>query len=262
MAGCNKATGRVGHWTFGEGRGKTKNWGEKGPKQADIAIPSRWWTNRKWICDTRFGDNSNYAAVHLCGDGIEVNYGNWSDFDIGGTEKMSVEVWCRYLGGGPSGSCGTMAVIGGGNNSGVYCPNSDRNKYVWVIGGCDAALCSGGGFCGALNTDEGFALAKYVHGLDSDWWDRWHHNVFTYDGGSLKFYVDGELKESKSLTGKIALRSPSGSGNLTYTGLIGGGNFKVDLSEVVLYNRALDKGEVADHYNMGAPSGYPIVPNY
>ena len=233
MAGQqDKATNCVGHWTFGEGEGaETKNWGERGPKQAELMIVGHLY--RDWICDTRFGDNSSYTAVQLGGCEIEVNYGNWSDFGIGGTNKMSAEIWCRYKD-GPSGYCGTIAVVGGGNNSGVYCPQSNKNNYVWAIGACDAALCNGGGFCAALNTDGGFALAKYVHGLDSDWWKKWHHVVFTYDGGALRVYVNGELKERKSLAGNIRLKSPGGSGNLIYTGLIGGGNFAVDLSEVII----------------------------
>ena len=32
---------------------------------------------------------------------------------------------------------------------------------------------------------------------------------------------------------------------------------KVAINKSVFYNRALDKWEVANHYNMGRPHGYP-----
>ena len=88
--------------------------------------------------------------------------------------------------------------------------------------------------------------------------NRHNHMIFTYDGSTLKFYVNGEFKGSTPASGNL----PNDSSLKIFAGHATSQNVPFVIDEVVIYNRVLDKGEVSDLYNMGAPSGYPIVPNY
>ena len=73
--------------------------------------------------------------------------------------------------------------------------------------------------------------------------DRWYHVAMTYDGSSLKLYVDGELDGSCSVSGTVI--------TTTQPVRIGGGapagdplHFKGLIDEVELFNRALSECEV------------------
>ena len=246
MAGCNKATGRVGHWTMGEGvSGPTRNWGREGPRFCSDFDTNDYYPDDTvtWVRDSRFG--KNYYAFQTDGHG-EIKVGNWSDFGI--TDKITVEAWGKLL--GEVGCAGPLCAAT--NKGDISCVSSAR---CWHMGFCGEGAGCGikGGAYVAITTDTGSSLS-YCFTPDEGA-REWHHIAFTYDGSTLRLYSDGEMRESTSLTGNIA--SPANC-----RVLIGAGPAKKIQDEVVIYNRALDKGEVADHYNMGAPSGYPIVPNY
>ena len=75
--------------------------------------------------------------------------------------------------------------------------------------------------------------------------NRWYHVAMTYDGASLKLYVNGELDGSIPVTGPIVSTTepvrigggaPSGRAPLHFPGLI---------DEAVIFNRALSACEVA-----------------
>ena len=79
--------------------------------------------------------------------------------------------------------------------------------------------------------------------------NTWNHVAMTYDGSSLKLYVNGSFDVSVAAPGAIpATADPFlvggyGTGPWTLNG-------KVD--EVSLYNRALSETEIQDIYNVGA----------
>ena len=247
MAGCNKATGRVGHWTLGEGRsGPTHNWGSMGTRLcSDFDAEDDYYPSSPgdscgftWVRDSRFG--KDYWAFQTNCHG-EIKVGNWSDFGI--TDKLTVEAWGKVFG-----SVGCAGPLCAATNKGdISCVSSAR---CWHMG-----------FCG--NPCHGAYVAIKTGGSSSlhycftpdETAREWHHIAFTYDGSTLKLYSDGEMRASTPLTGNIA--SPTNC-----RVLIGAGPAKKIQDEAIIYNRVLDRGEVADHYNMGAPSGYPIVPNY
>ena len=77
--------------------------------------------------------------------------------------------------------------------------------------------------------------------------DVWTHLVGTYDGATIKLYVNGVLKASKSKTGDVAystLPLRIGTSN-TATGQY----FKGLIDEVAVYNRALPPEDALEHYN-------------
>ena len=264
MAGQQgKATGRVGHWTFGEGKGNSKNWAS--PNKETYATGAE---NKTYAWDkgelgsgttySRFGKDYYSVRTGLEG-GPTINCGEWSSYGIAGTERMSAEVWAMTSSGAWTG-CGTAMF--GAYAGGIHCPQSQSAKLAFCMGPCQAALCDmeGGYYAAIGGSSSGVAKYKFKDdGLtSSDFRYKWTHLTLTYDGSSVKLYVNGELKATASRSGPIdAIHD-------TAKVYIGSNEYNTTqwTDEAIIYNRALDKGEVADHYNMGAPSGYPIVPNY
>ena len=82
----------------------------------------------------------------------------------------------------------------------------------------------------------------------------WHHFVGTFDGSSVKFYVDGVLASSQSVTGTCSISYPYqyvlrfGKAAREEPGYI----FAGKLDEARLYNRALSSAEVTTHYGAGS----------
>lgn len=75
---------------------------------------------------------------------------------------------------------------------------------------------------------------------------QWYHLAYTYDGNTLKLYVDGVLKNSLSISGNLKINtrpisfgSDNGSQKF-FHGLV---------DEVYLYNRTLSATEIQNYYN-------------
>ena len=82
----------------------------------------------------------------------------------------------------------------------------------------------------------------------------WHHVAVTWDSSSaneIKLYLDGTLKDTTSLTAGSITGSFANAaiGNNT----AGGGFWKGNIDELVLFNKTLDSTEVRDLYNDGLP---------
>jgi len=76
--------------------------------------------------------------------------------------------------------------------------------------------------------------------------DAWHHTVATYDGVTMKIYIDGVLSNSKSQSGTISTNTNS----LTIGSQPGYGEFYGGrVSGAKIYNRALTAAEVQQNFN-------------
>ena len=83
--------------------------------------------------------------------------------------------------------------------------------------------------------------------------DRWYTIVSVYDGSSNYLYIDGVLINKVDKVGMIKV-SPmplllGGQPDGTSTSVIPNGLNKMDLEEVVLFDRAVSSGEVASNYS-------------
>ena len=90
-------------------------------------------------------------------------------------------------------------------------------------------------FC--VDAEEGY-LTISTQIPDTDW----HHWMGTYDGATMKLYLDGELKATKSQTGSVR-----GAGSSIVVGKNPGLNarfFQGTLDEMKIYNRALTPEDV------------------
>jgi len=74
--------------------------------------------------------------------------------------------------------------------------------------------------------------------------NNWYHFVMTYDGSSIKGYVNGEFKESKPQTGNV--RSAGSAPNFIGNYMPYNYWFKGLIDEVRIYNRPLSASEIKD----------------
>ena len=104
-------------------------------------------------------------------------------------------------------------------------------------------------------------LSLWLNGVSSSWFTgvtpvddgQWHHVAATYDGATMRLYVDGHLDNSAASTGSI-----TSSG--TFGMLIGArsdgtnaSNFAGLIDELSVYNRAIGPAEVAALAGMSEP---------
>lgn len=109
-----------------------------------------------------------------------------------------------------------------------------------------------------MSTEGGNFLRLYHPGLtpsqsDYDWTgiveaDKWYLVTVSYDGTSIKHYIDGVLKVTTAVTG-----TPTTNSSNVFLGFSNTGPYPLDgsMDEVRLYNRALSDTEVKLLYNLG-----------
>ena len=86
---------------------------------------------------------------------------------------------------------------------------------------------------------------------------KWHHVVQTYDGSGMKVYLDGvQSGTTKSITGNVVYSATSPElyiGNTRRTSPSGYFSFKGNISNVALFNTAIDAAGVSTLFNSGTP---------
>jgi len=106
------------------------------------------------------------------------------------------------------------------------------------------------------NTVNGYSDIGTVYNINT-----WNNAVLTYDGSTLKIYLNGELKNSLSKSGPIMnIASPFNIGCQNNAGYYPSSApsktseyFKGYMSSVLVYNRALTASEVLQNYNVLKP---------
>ena len=80
---------------------------------------------------------------------------------------------------------------------------------------------------------------------------NWHHVAGTYDGTTMRIYLDGTQIASSDRTVTLSTATPSDFiiGNLTYSNPTYSEAFDGRIDEVAVWDEALSAGTIADHYN-------------
>jgi len=183
-------------------------------------------------------DGSGSPSVDFNGTNEYVNWGDPSELEFTGTASFSVEAWANS---------DTAA--------------SDAYRIVAKMIGTDATH------------NDGWLLQALADGANLAFsFDRWddtshhsgstgyifdasttYHIVGTYDGASIKLYVDGVIVSNNETVGPslqaLAVDGYIGVSEDELAALEVYFNGRID--EVAIYDRALDPDEILEHYNIG-----------
>ncbi|SPC33785.1 LamG-like jellyroll fold domain-containing protein [Candidatus Nitrosocaldus cavascurensis] len=204
-------------------------------------------------------NNNNYHAMAQSGGGSPYNYAPYftatgSNFvsipdkqELRLQQQFSVSAWFKTTMNNNS----QVAIIvnkgGFGNGDGLDRP--DMNYGIWLTGTNDQA--PQGRVAGGFESSSGTNYFVYSSTTYND--GQWHYVVLTYDGSTLRLYVDGSLVSSLSTNGAVPdynWDTPLTIGKTALTN-VNGFYFIGDIDEVRVYNRALNAQEVSDAYNNG-----------
>lgn len=143
-------------------------------------------------------------------------------------------------------------------------PQGDYN-YILAKGasGCLAAsygLYTGpnGGVMFYIARNRGLSYTRSPDGGDALWNGTWHFVVGTYDGGSVRLYVDGaQVGNGTSYTGPIDYDFPERDLFIGHYDKCPGLDFHGQVDYPQIYNRALTASEIRDMYDESSSVGGP-----
>jgi hypothetical protein len=173
-------------------------------------------------------------------DGTDGTVDLGDEYDFAGTDPFSVELWMKRGSGGEAASWRRLISKEG----------DDATRAGWTLYVNPQRSGEPAGTVSFERRDSkggsDLVTSSTVARVGS-----WHHVVATYDGQTMKLYVDGELQGSTRSTRSL----PDRSSHLT----VGGGpwdccdRFDGSLDELAIYDRALSAGNVADHQALRRP---------
>jgi hypothetical protein len=220
----------VGSWNFNEGSGAIARDSSGHHLEGHLEGLAQWAPGR---FQGGLGFNGNAATVEV------------PDSPLLEPAAVSVSAWVDS-----SASPGSYKYILAKGAEG--CLAASYGLYTGVNGGLEFYVASNTGMSWTLSPDAG----------QSVWNGQWHNVVGTYNGSSVKLYVDGrEVGSGTPDTTPIAY-GLFNSNNLTignYAGCSGVG-FNGGIDEVKVFNRALDPFEIAAGYQLSRwlPAGFPF----
>jgi len=201
-----------------------------------------WWRAEGSALDNVDGSNGTLrnGAAFTAGrvgqafsfDGVDdyVEVPDSVNVGFGPTAPMSFELWAYRTGGGSGQSLLGKRVLGSGLGGINYqldfedSPGPYGNGIVFITGSGNYAA-------------SGTTLPV----------GQWTHLAGTFDGSTLRLYVNGELKASSAGT----LGAPNGA-SLMIGGSGGYATFSGSIDELALYNRALIPTEIQAIYDAGS----------
>ena len=142
---------------------------------------------------------------------------------------FTVEAWAKATGGS---GWGTVASSFGARNEGFGLWDAQGNAWqMWASGP-------------AGETEIGAALTP----------NTWAHVVGTYDGTTMRLYVDGQLVNSLVHPYAPHTTAAFELGATSYdNGSFWGEHFTGSIDEVAVYDRVLTAQEISEHYTAGRP---------
>ncbi|MFN4337017.1 MAG: LamG domain-containing protein, partial [Candidatus Nitrosocaldus sp.] len=159
------------------------------------------------------------------------------------TTNFTVSAWFRTT--MNNNSQVAMIVNKGGFGNGDGTDRPDMNYGIWLTGSNQGVR---GRVAGGFESANGTNYFVFSPNTYND--GQWHYVTLTYDGSTLRLYVDGTLVSSLSTT---AIPDYNWNTPLTIgkNSLDNSRYFIGDIDEVRVYNRALTAQEVSNAYNNG-----------
>lgn len=180
-------------------------------------------------------DTDDDTSASFNGSSASVTVGDQSELDFGGNAAFSVELWVK-----------------------PRTVNNPADNAIRLVEHTDGV----GGYSGwqlVLRSDTGVRLQRWASGGGDTAaapplpLNRWSHVVGTYDGSTLRVYVNGVLAASQASTRSV----PTVASSL-YLGVARTGGLALDgwLDDVALYPAALSAARVQARYQAARASGY------
>ncbi|UCG69345.1 MAG: right-handed parallel beta-helix repeat-containing protein, partial [Thermoplasmata archaeon] len=200
------------------------------------------WTGASGEVIDSSGNSNHGTAYDEANTILEGRYGRSGDFDgtddyidCGDSDSMNilneitVEAWVKF-----DLDAGTRTIASrGGDADGwrLYSHGWSGDKFAFIV------LEEGGGWGDALVLSS----SRFLRNV-------WHHVIGTYNGSSVRIYVNGTLEGE--ITGLLGTGIEYGSFKTMQIAHSKGASvsFKGAIDEVRIYNRALSQREVADRY--------------
>jgi hypothetical protein len=222
--------GLVGYWDFNDGSGTNAN---DASDQNNDGTLTTMDPNTDWVS----GKAGNGGALDFDGSDDYVSVGQQTALEP--TTAVTVSIWIKR-----SGAQASFAKV-------LW--NGPNDNDPWGAYGFQFNSTADDDIEWSITTGVTDTQVSTGSGTISD--GVWQHLVGTYDGSTMRVYLDGVEKNSTVKTGTIADYGSPGllMGGHTdqpsqdYAGLI---------DEVRVYNRALSAAEIRYHYSRGAPVGH------
>jgi len=210
--------GLVGSWSFDEGKGQVANDasgnGNNGTLGSSAIADS---ADPEWVT------GKNAGALRFDGKNDYIEKTSFSGLS---SSAITVEAW----------------VKGNFNSNWVRILNHEweSSSGSWLL------------FLKNSEVDFGLYTTSQVKAIKTIALNNntWYHIVGTYDGTTVKVYVNGVLGVSQPVSTSL-----DSSGNIDVGGK-DAGSFNGLIDDVHIYNLALTEAEVKYHYNQGGPVGY------
>ncbi len=205
--------GLVASYNFNEGTGTAVTDGSGSGNTGSI-FQATWYTTGKFGKALNFDGSNDYVSVN-----------DSSSLDL--TNKMTLEAWVR-----PTANSGWRTVMmkenGNEMSYGMYARESSNRPSAWM----------------RLNPTSGSSQsAGATPGLTLN---AWSHMAATYDGTSLKLYINGTLRATTNQSGSMYVSSSP----LKFGGnAVWGEYFAGQLDEIRIYNRTLTPSEIQTDMN-------------
>ncbi len=167
-------------------------------------------------------------------------------FSVG--KAFTIEAWMRWNGpgahrGNEGTTNGTLLALGNGYWEGLRLTTGYPEKHINFEIGRPKPSHSIGTHTGAV-----------PDGL-------WHHIAATWDGGTMRLYVDGMAAASEAFAGPFTAPTEKQSFRIGFANS-GVGSVVLDVDEVAVFNRALTIGELVRHAYFQAPVSNGIAARF
>lgn len=215
---ASKDIGLLANYKLDEGTGTTFKDFSQSTKDGNLT-GSVTWADGKFGKSLRFGQVSGTTAIV---PDTNINIGNAGTIAFWFKKENSAEMYEILMAKGTKGATGHFEIY---TQSGIL--------RMW-----------------------GPEIGDHILDIDlNNYIGVWHHLAFVLKDGSLKVYVDGQLKKTEPVSGTMATTTA----NLAIGSLIDNGfPYKGGIDEVKIYNRALTADEITALSNSVAMTGLAL----